>query len=70
MAAEEKKKCQEFYWTARLFVDGKAQEARYFPTETERDEFVAGHSGWKKRGKICVENLEQHLAEDGKVTEG
>lgn len=52
---------QEFYWTARLLVDGELKEARYFKTKNERDNYVAEHVGWKKRGKICAENLEKHL---------
>lgn len=27
----------------------------------ERDTYVSEHEGWKKRGKICKENLERHL---------
>lgn len=56
--------CQEFYWTARLFANGKPKESRYFKAQEERDSFVAGHEGWKKRGKICAENLEKHLKEN------
>lgn len=52
---------QEFYWTARLFVNDEPKEARYFKTKSERDSYVAEHAGWKKRGKICAENLEKHL---------
>lgn len=52
---------QEFYWTARLFVDGKPKEARYFKTQAERDLYVSAHGGWKKRGKICAENLERNV---------
>lgn len=55
--------CQEFYWTARLFVDGKQKESKYFKTKEERDIYVAEHDGWVKRGKICAENLERHLQE-------
>lgn len=58
--------CQEFYWTARFFVDGKPEEARYFPTQEERDLFVNEHVGWKKRGKICAENLDKHLRKNDK----
>lgn len=60
---EKKQVCQEFYWTARFFVDNKVKESRYFATQEERDEFVAEHDGWKKRGKICAENLDKHLEE-------
>lgn len=55
--------CQKFYWTARLFVDGKVIQSKYFATQEERDTFVLEHSEWKKRGKICAENLEKHLGE-------
>lgn len=55
---------QEFYWTAKLFVDNKPKETRYFSTQNERDIYVAEHTGWKKRGKICAENLEKHLQEN------
>lgn len=55
---------QEFYWTAKLFVDGKVQSVRYFATKNERDEYVNNHPKWKKRGKICIENIEKHLQED------
>lgn len=53
--------CQKFYYTAKFFVDGAGKETRYFQTQQERDIFVLEHDGWKKRGKICVENLEKHL---------
>lgn len=53
--------CQEFYWTARLFVDNKVKESKYFAMREERDKFVAEHDGWKKRGKICAENLSQNV---------
>lgn len=56
---------QEFYWTAKLFNSDEAKEVRYFATRSERDLYVTEHSGWKKRGKICAENLEKHLEEDG-----
>lgn len=55
--------CQEFYWTAKLFEADKVQDVRYFATKDERDEYVDKHSKWKKRGKICAENLQRHLQE-------
>lgn len=55
--------CKEFRWTAKFFADGKAVEAKYFETQAERDVWVSSHDGWKKRGKICAENLEKHLEE-------
>lgn len=58
---------QKFYWTARLFSDGRAVESKYFETQAERDAFVAAHGAWKKRGKICAENLERHLKEHVEV---
>lgn len=51
----------EFCWIAKLFIDGKLKETRYFATESERDDYVNEHLGWKKRGKICSDNLENHL---------
>lgn len=55
---------QKFYWTARLFSNGRAVQSKYFTTQAERDAFVAEHSEWKKRGKICAANLEKHLQEE------
>lgn len=55
---------QKFYWTARLFTDHKEVQSKYFESKEERDTFVLEHSEWKKRGKICVENLEKHLQEN------
>lgn len=55
--------CQEFCWTAKLFENKKVKEIRYFATQEERDTYVSEHEGWKKRGKICKENLERHLKE-------
>lgn len=55
---------QSFYWTARLFSDDRHVESKYFVSRAERDRFVTEHGEWKKRGKICVENLEKHLAEE------
>lgn len=52
---------QEFYWTARFFEGDEPKEALYFATKRERDQYVEEHPGWKKRGKICAENLEKHL---------
>lgn len=52
---------QKFYWTAKLFADGKAIKAKYFETEEERNRYVEEHEGWLKRGKICAENLEKNL---------
>ena len=52
---------EKFYWTARFFSDGRAIESKYFETQAARDVFVSEHSKWKKRGKICAENLEKHL---------
>lgn len=49
-----------FLWTARRFEDDKPVEARYFESQQERDQFVADHAGWKKRGKICKDNLGKH----------
>lgn len=57
-------RCQIFYWTARRFVDGQAVESKYFATVEKRDAFVQENPEWKKRGKICAENLVQHLHED------
>lgn len=56
--------CQEFYWTARFFEDNKAKESKYFATQEERDKFVEENPSWKKRGKICRENLGKHLLEE------
>lgn len=61
---EELYMCQEFYWTAKHFVDDKPEETRYFESQSERDNYVAEHAGWKKRGKICAENLEKHLQQE------
>lgn len=52
---------QQFYWTARKIIDEKKPESKYFKTREERDRFVANHPEWKKRGKICTENLDKHL---------
>lgn len=56
--------CTKFYWTARLFANGQPVQSKYFETQMERDRFVSEHEGWKKRGKICAENLDKHLQED------
>lgn len=61
---------QEFYWTARFFGGGQEIQSKYFATQTERDAFVLAHEGWKKRGKICVENLERHLEDESAIQEG
>lgn len=55
---------RKFYWTARLFLEDKAIQSKYFETQAERDAFVLTHDEWKKRGKICAENLEKHLQEE------
>ena len=55
---------QKFYWIARYFAENKSVQSKYFETQAERNTFVQTHSGWKKRGKICVENLEKHLLEE------
>lgn len=54
----------KFYWTARLYENGKLLQSKYFETQAERDEFAAAHEGWKKRGKICAGNLDKHLQEE------
>lgn len=53
-------KADKVFYTARKFEDDKVQ-SRYFITKEERDYFVMNHQGWKKRGMICIENLEKHL---------
>lgn len=53
--------CSHFYWTARLFADDQPVQSKYFASQAERDTFVLEHPEWKKRGKICAENLEKHL---------
>lgn len=55
---------QTFYWTAKRFENDTPQETRYFASRQERDAFVAHHTQWKKRGKICTENLEKHLRQN------
>ncbi|MGN1021918.1 MAG: hypothetical protein ACI4OJ_00300, partial [Lachnospiraceae bacterium] len=52
-------------WTARRFEGNKVVDARYFSEQSERDAFVLAHAkeGWKKRGKICRENLSRHLVQ-------
>lgn len=52
---------QKFLWTARCFEGNKVIESKYFASKLERDLFVASHPNWKKRGKICKENLNNHL---------
>lgn len=52
---------QQFYWTAKLFENDTPKDVKYFASRIERDNYVAEHDGWKKRGKICAENLERHL---------
>ncbi len=47
----------EFLWTARRFEGSRPVESRYFKTQQERDQFVSDHASWKKRWKICAENL-------------
>ena len=54
----------KFYWTARLIENHQIKASRYFLTKKERDEFVINHSDWKKRGKICAENLDKHLEKE------
>lgn len=51
---------QQVYWTAKLFIDGEPKERKHFALREERDAFVAEHEGWKKRGKICTENLKRY----------
>jgi len=51
----------DFFWTARLYADGKPIKTMYFATEEERNQYVSSHPCWKKRGKICAENLDRHL---------
>lgn len=63
---ERMKMSQQFYWTAKLFVGDAPRETKYFKAQSKRDAYVAEHEGWKKRGKICVENLEKHLEQGGK----
>jgi hypothetical protein len=53
----------DFIWTAKQYVDGKIVQTLYFAIESERDKYVSSHPGWKKRGKICPDNLEKHLRE-------
>jgi hypothetical protein len=53
----------DFVWTAKWYVDGKTVQTLYFAIERERDTYVSSHPGWKKRGKICSENLKRHLEE-------
>lgn len=60
---------QIFYWTARRFGNGQAVESKYFATVESRDAFVQENPDWKKRGKICAENLVQHLKDDAINTE-
>lgn len=55
--------CQKFCWTAKLFKNGEEKDVRYFSEKQERDLFVEKYPEWKKRGKICAENLEKHLKE-------
>lgn len=56
--------CQKFYWTARLIEEGKIVQSKYFATQEKRDRFVLENKQWKKRGKICIDNLEKHLLEE------
>lgn len=55
---------QKFYWTARLIQDGKIIQSKYFASQEKRNQFVLENNEWKKRGKICVNNLEKHLLEE------
>lgn len=61
LTLNEKVSEQKFLWTARLFSDGKLVDSKYFDTQAKRDQFVAENPEWKKRGKICAENLENHI---------
>lgn len=53
-----------FMYTARFYENGVAGQKKYFSDINERDEFVKNNPGWKKRGKICAQNLQRHLIEE------
>jgi hypothetical protein len=54
----------EFYWTAKRYEGGVRMQTAYFSTEEERSRYLRQHPGWQKRGKICAENLKQHLRQE------
>lgn len=56
--------CQTFCWTAVLFGNEKVIKTRYFDSKEARDHYVLEHKEWKKRGKICANNLEKHILEN------
>lgn len=43
------------------FEGNRPVQTKYFASQEERNHFVLKNTGWKKRGKICTENLEKHL---------
>ena len=53
----------DFIWTAKLYENAKPVQTLYFAIEEDRNMYVNSHEGWKKRGKICAQNLPKHLSE-------